>query len=139
MKYLAFFLLFNIIGQATAQENLLTAKSIYAPTYQFPPTNKYIASNKDFLSFTKDLKLVSISTVDSEFHRTYMINKDGETVSSGFMSSSYFLPNNNFIVITGKNTKNKDSFNPYGAYDMASAIIFGTFNNFISRIKKIKR
>lgn len=139
MKYLAFFLLFNIIGQVVAQENMLATKSIYSLTYQYAPTNDFLASSKDFLSFTKDLKLISISTVDSEFQRTYMINKDGETVSSGFMSSSYFLPNDNFIVISGKNTKNKDSFNPYGAYDMTSAIIFGTFNNFISRIKIIKR
>ena len=59
--------------------------------------------------------------------------------NSDWIGRSYFLPNDNFIVISGKNTRSKDSFNPYGASDMTSAIIFGTFNNIISKLKIRRR
>ena len=138
MKYLAFsfFLIFS--GQVMAQNDLLVNESFYS-LYRIVPSEKLLTPNTDFMDFTRDVKLIAVNTYDSNFQRTYLINKDGETISSGFMPSSYFLPNDNFIVISGKNTRSKDSFNPYGASDMTSAIIFGTFNNIISKLKIRRR
>ena len=83
-------------------------------------------------------KLISVRTANPYFHKTYLINKNGETISSGFMPSVYFRPNDNLIVISGFNDK-KDSFNPYGAYDMASVVLFSTLNSFISKLKINRR
>ena len=121
-----------------AQDNLLVNESLYS-IYIVVPSEKLLAPTTDFMDFTRDAKLIAVNTYYSNFQRTYMINKDGETISSGFMPSSYFLPNDNFIVISGKNTRSQDSFNPYGASDMTSAIIFGTFNNIISKLKISRR
>lgn len=138
MKYLAFSIFLIFSTQLMAQDNLLADKSCYS-IYSFGPSAKLMTPNTDFLNFTKDVKIVSVNTFDSNFQRTYLVNKDGETISSGFMPSSYFLPNHNLIVISGKNIRGKDSFNPYGASDMTSAIIIGTFNNFISKLKINRR
>ena len=123
------------MAQVGFSETEVTSYSIYG----FAPTNDFLSSKKDFMDYTKGSKILAVNTYDSNFQRTYLINKDGETISSGFMPSSYFMPNDNFIVIAGKYAVNQDSFNPYGANNMASAIILGTFNNFISRLKKNKR
>ena len=87
---------------------------------------------------TQRNKLISVPTANPYFHKTYLINKNGETISSGFMPSVYFRPNDNLIVISGFPDK-KNSFNPYGAYDMASMVLFSTFNSFISKLKINRR
>jgi len=91
--------------------------------------------NPEFLDFNEGAKLITISTGDIYFYKSYLVNKRGETLSAGYMPSSYFLPNDNPIVISGYTNRVKDSFNPYGANDMASMIVLATFNNFISLIK----
>ncbi|MCK5207313.1 MAG: hypothetical protein KAQ79_04810 [Cyclobacteriaceae bacterium] len=136
MKYLTFSFLLILFGQAMAQDNLLMTESVYSSIHGVIPSNELLTLKRDFMDYTKGSKLLAVNTYDSNFQRAYLINKDGETISSGYMPSTYFLPNDNFIVISGKNTKNKDSFNPYGATDVAFAIVFGTINNFISRLKK---
>ena len=139
MKYLTFSFLLILFGQAMAQDNLLVTESVYSSTQGFVPSDNLLSPRRIFMDYSKGSKLLAVNTYDSYFQRSYIINKDGETISSGYMPSTYFLPNDNFIVISGKNTKNKDSFNPYGATDLASAIVFATFNNFISRLKKNRR
>jgi len=116
----------------------MVTKSVYS-AYRFGPSEKLLIPNTDFLDFAWEVKIVSVSTFNSNFQRSYMVNKDGKTISSGFMPSGYFSPNDNLIVISGENSKAKDSLNPYGASDMASAIIFATFNNFISKWKNNRR
>jgi len=91
--------------------------------------------NPDFLYISEGTKLITLCTSDIYFHKSYLVNKKGETLSAGYMPSSYFLPNDNPIVISGFANRVKDSFNPYGANDMPSMIVLATFNNFISRIK----
>ncbi|MCK5103024.1 MAG: hypothetical protein KAR17_09420 [Cyclobacteriaceae bacterium] len=139
MKYLTFSFLLILFGQAMAQDNLLMTESVYSSIHGVVPSNELLTLKRDFMDYTKGSKLLAVNTYDSNFQRAYLINKDGETISSGYMPSTHFLPNANFIVISGKSTNNKDSFNPYGATDVASAIVFGTFNNFISRLKKNRR
>ena len=139
MKYLAFLFLLILAMQSMAQDEFLKTELTIYSIHGFSSTNNFLNSKKDFMEYTKGSKIIAVNTYDSNFQRTYLINKDGETISSGFMPSSYFIPNDNFIVISGKYAVNQDSFNPYGANNMASAIILGTFNNFISRLKKNKR
>jgi hypothetical protein len=128
-----------LFGQVAAQNNLLSTKSVHYTIKSLVYSYDSPVPTKGYLDFTKDLKLISVNTANPYFQRSYMINKEGETISSGFMPSSYFLPNDNFIVLSGKNTTNRDSFNPYGSPDLPSAIFFGTLNSFISRWKKSKR
>lgn len=139
MKYLIFSFFLFLFGQVGAQ-NALT-KSEFS-SYALPgnsSVNSFAGKKMDFSVYTKGSKLVALNTVDANFQRTYLVNESGETISAGFMPSSYFLPNDNFIVISGKNTVRQDSFNPNGASNVAAALILGTFNNFISRLKKNKR
>ena len=139
MKYLVFSFMFILFAQVEAQNNLLSTKSVYHTINSVEYLYDSQAPTKGYLDFTKDLKLISVNTTNPYFQKSYMINKEGETISSGFMPSSYFLPNDNLIVFSGTNTMNSDSFNPYGSSNLGSAILFGTFNSFISRWKKSKR
>ena len=139
MKYLVFSFMFILFGQVAAQDNLLSTNAVHYTINSVAYSYDLPILTKDYLDFTKDLKLISLNTSNPYLQRSYMINKEGETVSSGFMPTSYFLPNDNLIVLSGKNTMNRDSFNPYGSPDLPSAIIFGTLNSFISKWKKIKR
>lgn len=137
MKYLgALFLIFSL-SYAIAQDSFLS-ESNYLANQDDYTAHYLLKPNMDFLESAEGAKLISVRTTNVHFHKSYLINKNGETFSSGFMPSAYFSPNDNLIVISGQNTKQKDSFNPYGAYDMTSMIVLSTFNSFISRVK-IKR
>jgi len=138
MKYLGTLFLIFSLSQAIAQDSFLSESSNLANQDLY--TSHYlIKPNLSFLESTEGAKLISVRTTNTHFHKSYLINKNGETLSSGFMPSAYFSPNDNLIVISGQNTKQQDSFNPYGAYDMTSMIILSTFNGFISRIKINRR
>lgn len=135
MKYTCFLLLLLIASGAMGQEQLarIQAQSnMFVREMQALPG---MAPNQDFLSLPKDLKLIALSSPDGAFHRTYLVNAEGESVSSGFMPSSYFMANNNLIVVTGKPQVRRDSFNPYGAEDLATILLFGTVNNFIGKLR----
>ena len=93
----------------------------------------------DMVSLPSDIKLISVASLDGYSHKTFMVDQEGEAISSGYMPSSYFRPNNNFIILTGKPHIRRDSFNPYGADDLPSLIFFGTVNNFLGRIKINRR
>lgn len=134
MKYLLFLSFILISGCALAQNNVLNSNGTISKYYS-SMEDKLSAPNINFQRFTEGTKLISVRTSDAYFHKSYMINKDGETLSSGFMSSAYFQPNNNIVVVSALPTRYRDSFNPYGAYDMMSMIVLSTFNNFISRLK----
>ena len=139
MKYLVFSFLLILFGQAMAQDDLFMTESLFYSNHSITPSDKPITPMKGFMDYTKGSKLLVVNTYDSNFQRTYLINKDGETISTGYMPSTYFLPSDNFLMISGKSTRNKNSLNPYGAADLASAIIIGTFNSFISKLKKKRR
>lgn len=139
MKYTSFLLLLFIYGQVSAQDSLLTNKSENYSIRLYVPNCEILTANMGFLDYLKDSKLLKVNTYDPLFQRTYMIDKHGETISSGYMPSAYFSPNDNLIVISGKHTNQRDSFNPYGAGDLTSAFIFGTVNNFISKLKIRRR
>jgi hypothetical protein len=139
MRYLAIVLIlffsFPVLGQ-------YHFSSIQVPSIVNNDMNQnfsFIGSTTELVNFPKDVKLMAIASADGYFHRTYLIDQENESISSGFMPSPYFRPNNNLIVITGKRSMPRDSFNPYGADDLPSFIFFGTVNNFISRIKINRR
>ncbi len=138
MKYFIFSFFLMLSVQAMAQDKMLTNKRIDSSIKLFVPANRLFVSDMGFLDYHKDSSLIQVNTYDAYFQRAYLINKQGATISSGYMPSSYFKPNDNIIVISGKYT-NKDSFNPYGARDLPSALFFGTFNNFLSKLKINKR
>jgi hypothetical protein len=140
MKYFTFLFLLVLIGQtAKAQESIYVNISMDFSIKRFAPTDEFLMANMGFMSHLKDSKLIVVNTSDPYFQRTYLVDKDGETISSGFMSSTYFSPNDNSIVISGGLSHNRDSFNPYGASDLKSALILGTVNNFIQKLKINKR
>ncbi len=85
--------------------------------------------------FSPEVKLISVAGADGSFLRSFHVSEHGEVISSGFMPNSYFLPNNNLFVIMGDHRVVRDSFNPYGARDMGTMLLFGTLNNFISRLR----
>ncbi len=138
MKYCIILLFIICFRQVTAQEQLMTSIS-NSSTGDFMPIPQFDSPNLDFSKITEGAKVISIGTSNSFFHKTYLINKEGHAISSGFMPSIYFQPNNNKVVISGFSNRYRDSFNPYGAYDMTSMIILTTFNSFISRIKINRR
>jgi hypothetical protein len=140
MKYftlLSFFVLVDLT--AKAQESIFVNNSMNFSIRRFAPTDEFLEANMAFLDHLKDSKLVVVNTSDSYFQHTYLVSKEGETISSGFMTSSYFTPNDNFIVISGNQLQNRDSFNPYEATNLKSALILGTINNFIHKLKINKR
>lgn len=139
MRYLAIILVlffsFPVLGQ-------YELSSIHVPSIvnnEMSQNFDFIGSTTELVNFPKDVKLMAVASADGYFHRTYVIDQKNESISSGFMPSPYFRPNNNLIVITGKRSTPRDSFNPYGADDLPSFIFFGTVNNFISRIKINRR
>jgi hypothetical protein len=135
MKNTYFLLLLLIGANVMAQDQLPGIQTSSTMFVREMPAALKLVPDKDFLNLPKDLKLIALSSQDGVFHRTWLINSDGETVSSGFMPSPYFMPNNNLIVVNGKPCIRRDSFNPYGAEDLATMLLFGTVNNFISKLR----
>lgn len=138
MKYLSFFVFIFIIGQGLAQESVEVVPEIQLMGSEHSMIS-FNTSNFDLAKITTGSKLISIGSNDVFFNRTYLVNRDGESLSNGFGPAPYFRPNDNLIVITGSNYNKRDSFNPYGADDVASVIILSTVNTFISRIKSGRR
>jgi hypothetical protein len=140
MKYIGFLILFFPLNQSSfAQKSTINTFPLSLAYNYNLQEEQFTSPNPDLLNISNGAKLISISTSDIYFHKTYLINKEGESLSSGYMQSPYFLPNDNLIVISGHTNRRKDSFNPYGAYDMVSMVVLGTFNKFLSRIKRNKR
>ena len=137
MKYILF-LFFIILSCQSFGQVISYRTSLHSNTTGTNLSMKFTPNRLPVIPDVKGNKLISVRTTNPYFHRTYLINKNGETISSGFMPSAYFRPNDNLIVISGYSDK-KDSFNPYGAYDMASMVLFSTFNSFISKLKINKR
>lgn len=127
-----------IIGQGLAQESIEVVPVIQLKGSQYSMIN-FNTTNFDLAKITTGSKLISVGSNDVIFNRTYLVNKDGESLSNGFGPAPYFRPNDNLVVVTGSNYNKRDSFNPYGADDVASVIILSTVNTFISRIKSGKR
>lgn len=138
MKFLFSIFFCLLVNQSFAQNSLMqnlphtnSGSSFNSQVYESP----YLS----FLNNNKGVKLVSVNTSNIYFQKSYLIDKNGNTLSTGFMSTSYFLPNDNLLVISGQNNQNRNSFNPYGASDISSLIISSTFNAFISRLKNKRR
>ena len=137
MKFLFLIFFCLVVNQSFAQNSTMrdlprtnSGSSFNSKVYESP----YLS----FLNNNQGAKLVSVNTSNIYFQKSYLIDNNGNTLSTGFMPTSYFSPNDNFLVISGFNNQNRDSFNPYGASDISSLIISSTFNAFISRLK-IKR
>ena len=119
-----------VFAQATTTENVNVQNFMYLSSHQ---------PDLAILQDLPDSKIVSVRTTNEFFNKSYLINKKGEALSNSYMSSSNFMPNDNLIVVSGQNIEQRDSFNPYGAYDMTSMIVLSTFNTFLSRIKINRR
>ena len=119
-----------VFAQVTSTERVNVQNFMYLSTHQ---------PDLAFLQDLPDSKIISVRTTNEFFNKSYLINKKGEALSNSYMSSSNFMPNDNLIVVSGQNIRQRDSFNPYGAYDMTSMIVLSTFNTFLSRIKINRR
>ena len=135
MKYLCLVLLL-FSGVAIFAQSEITIVSSAQPKFVIDnPIIQSRAIDFQMLSWPKQSHLVSISDEAGQLQRTFALNEDSKTISSGFMPVSYFRPNDNLIVINAVGYRNRDSLNPYGAKDMPSAILLGTINNFVSKLK----
>ena len=134
MKYFSILFIVFFSLHAYSQGLTTNVKTTIFKGNQINLTNYSVSPNPDFLTLPKSSRLVAVNTANPYFQKTYMIDKEGKTISSGFMPSTYFMPNDNFIVINGRSRGN-DSFNPYGAYDLSSMLLFGTINTFIPKFK----
>jgi len=107
-----------------------------------PPDYTQSQINDHAISFLKSqdvLAFVAVVTPDTYFHKTFLLNDEGKSISTSYMPSSYYRPNNNTIIITGMSKKSRDSFNPYGATDLTSVVFLSTVNSFLSKIRISRR
>ncbi len=91
------------------------------------------------LKLPRQVNIIYLNSPGGYFQRSWMLDEKSVAVSTGFMPAVFFMPNRNFLVVSGKNIEGRDSFNPYGAKDMPAALFFGAFNNFLSRFRWNKR
>ena len=84
-------------------------------------------------------KTFTVASSGQAFSKIYLLNAKGEVLSSDFIPSNFFSPNDNFLVVTGGSQLLRDSFNPYGAIDIGQALFVGAINRFISEIKNSKQ
>jgi hypothetical protein len=123
---------------AVAQSQLLSSNIHVAAKSDIT----HIQINDKALSFLQseiDLTFASVKTPNKYFHKTFLLNSEGSSISSSYMPSAYYRPNNNMVIITGLSQKPRDSFNPYGATDLTSVVFLSTVNSFISKIRISKR
>lgn len=139
MRYLAVALILLFSFSVYGQDDLPRIQTPSLMNFEVQEDLHFVEPSEDFLNFPTNVKLMALASSDGYFHKTYAVDPEGEALSSGYMPSPYFKPNNNFIVITGKQQIHRDSFNPYGADDLPSLIFFGTVNNFISRLRINRR
>jgi len=139
MRFLIVLFLFIGASQLYGQQKLV---QLYSPT-TFTGDSWKNASfpevKEPALGLPQDLKFYAIASYGGDFHRTYLVNTDGESVDAGFMPSTLFRANSNPIVFTGHERVQRDSFNPYGASDLAGLLFFGTVNNFITKFRLKKQ
>jgi len=134
MRNFSILILVFISIQVFSQERPSNVKTTFFIGNQISLASQSITPNTDYLTLPKGSRLIAVNTTNPYFQKSYMIDKEGKTISSGFMPSAYFMPNDNFIVINGR-SRGADSFNPYGAYDLSSMLLFGTINTFIPKFK----
>ena len=102
--------------------------------------HRQINDNAISLYKSQDVRtFVAVVTPNKFYHKTFLLNNEGTSISSSFMPSTYYRPNNNMIIITGLSQKTRDSFNPYGATDLTSMVFLSTVNSFISKIRLSRR
>ncbi len=135
MKYLCLAPLLFFGGAIFAQSEITAVSVTHTSFIKGNPSIHSKEIDYKMLAWPKQTNLISISDESGQFQKTYGLNEDGKTISSGFMPVAYFRPNDNLIVINAEGIRKKDSLNPYGARDMPSAILLGTINNFVSKLK----
>ena len=138
MKKICIIFLVFVQFQAFAQNSLKIMHPSTSIYFYSDSSYSQATPNPEFLKIPKNNQLVTINTFDSNFQNSFLINEKGETISRGHMPSSYYMPNGNPLVISGR-TSVKDSFNPYGASDVISMLFYGSCNTFISFLKKNKK
>lgn len=138
MRYICslFFIIF--VNCAFAQDAVFTEMKS-SQLIRMPQSTFLYKPDLAFLTTLNDTKVYAVRTPNAFFNKSYLIGKNGEVFSNSFMATSNFVANDNLIVFSGQNPSLRDSFNPYGAYDMTSMIILSTFNTFISKIKIRRR
>lgn len=100
----------------------------------------YNAIGFDETFYSEDLpssKVFFMRSPNPYFNQSFLIHESGSTLSTSFTTSQYFRPNYNPLVF-GAGTAQQDSFNPYGATDMGSALVSGSINKLIGVFSKGK-
>lgn len=135
MKSISLIFLLFFGGTVFAQSEIVMVSATQTRFISDSPNIQFGIIDYQMLAWPRQSELVSVSDEAGQLQKTYALNEDGETISSGFRPAAYFSPNDNLLVISAGGNQNKDSLNPNGAKDMPSAILLGTINNFISRLK----
>lgn len=135
MKSIYLMLLLFSPGIVFAQSESTMVSVIQTKFVKQYPNIQSRAIDYRMLTWPAQANLVSVSDEAGQFQKTYALNGNGQTISSGFSPVAYFMPNENLLVICADGNRRRDSLNPYGAKDMPSAILLGTVNNFISKLK----
>lgn len=131
--------LFVLVFLMIAQLRVQAQTSNYQYSKLFLKTN-YNAIGFDETFYTKELpalKPIYVRTPNPQFNQSFLIHESGNSIVSGFTNAQYFRPNNNPLVF-GAGVAEQDSFNPYGATDMGSALVSGSINKLIGVLSKGK-
>lgn len=138
MRYLMLFFLGLLSSISVAQSQLLSS-NIHGVAQSDIAHVQINDKAFSFLHSENELTFTSVKTTNKYFHKTFLLNSEGNSISSSYMPSAYYRPNNNMVIITGLSQKTRDSFNPYGATDLTSVVFLSTVNSFISKIRISKR
>lgn len=81
----------------------------------------------------------AVGAGDQFFHRVFLVDSQGRTVSHGFAPSAMFYSNHNPVVFSGLNEHFRDSFNPYGSVNIQQALVTGTLNAIFTGLRKSRQ
>ena len=105
MKFYLVILLLLFVNFANAQSQ--TAKELSVQNYMMLSRHQ---PDLTFLDDLRDSKIISVRTTNEFFNKSYLISKNGDALSTCYLSSSNFVPNDNLIVVSGQNIRQRDSF-----------------------------
>jgi hypothetical protein len=81
----------------------------------------------------------AVGAGDQFFHKVFLVDSQGRTVSDGFAPSAMFYSSHNIVVFSGLNEHFRDSFNPYGSVNIQQALLTGTLNAIFTGLRKSRQ
>jgi hypothetical protein len=88
---------------------------------------------------TPGFHYMAVGSSDPFFHRSYLVDGQGQVVDRGFAPSGMFFINHNPVVFAGLSEKFRDSLNPYGSVNIQQALVTGTLNTIFTGLRKSRQ